>query len=156
MAFVYYFRKFPATTKGIIWTSIIAVGILGFVQVGVIAMILAFAASFDLFFVNTLGMPFGTGILIYALIIVAAIVWGIRYSIAKNNPYLNFPILSFFFIYIVSSSFGKVIIRSLPNPPLNENKPGNVFSLLSFLNREQYGERPLLYGQYYNAKVERY
>jgi hypothetical protein len=69
---------------------------------------------------------------------------------------LNIAILSFCFLYIGYSSFAQVVVRSNANPPLNENKPGNVYSLLSFLNREQYGERPLLYGQYYTAKVEKY
>ena len=44
-----------------------------------------------------------------------------------------------------------VVIRSIADPPLDENSPDNVFALLHYLNREQYGDRPLVYGQYYNA-----
>src|SRR5205085_482455 len=68
----------------------------------------------------------------------------------------NTAILSFIFLYIGYSSFAQVVVRSLANPPLDENNPENVYNLLSFLNREQYGERPLLYGQYYTAKVDHY
>ena len=47
-----------------------------------------------------------------------------------------------------------IVIRSLAAPPMNENKPDNVFALLSYLNREQYGDRPLIRGHLYNAEVE--
>jgi len=57
-------------------------------------------------------------------------------------------------IFIGYSSFAMIFIRSLADPPMDENNPENVFSLLYYLNREQYGSSPLLYGQYYNAQTE--
>ena len=67
---------------------------------------------------------------------------------------LNTIVLAGTVIMIGYSSFTMVVIRSLANPPLDENNPENVFALLSYLNREQYGDRPLFYGQYYNAPFE--
>lgn len=52
-------------------------------------------------------------------------------------------------------SYGMIVIRSSADTPMDENNPENVFTLLSYLNREQYGTRPLVYGQYYNAPLDR-
>ena len=153
IAFVYYFRKYPITRKGIIYTSILSVVILGFVQYGVIQGLISLAAKFDLLFVNSFGMPFGSGIIFYSLLIIGGIFLGLRYTKRKKLYNWNTAILCFTFILIAYTSFAQIVIRSLANPPLDENNPENVFNLQSYLNREQYGDRPLLYGQYYNAKV---
>ncbi len=153
IAFVYYLRLYKPTTKGIIYTSIISVLVLAFIQYGIILEMITWAGSIDLFFVNSLGMPFGTGIIIYGLIIISFLIWGIRYSKAKNKPLMNTAFLCVIFILIGYSSFAQIVIRSNANTPLDENNPENVFSFISYLKREQYGERPLLYGQNYNAKI---
>jgi hypothetical protein len=59
-------------------------------------------------------------------------------------------------IMIGYSTNAIIVIRASANPPINENQPENPFSLLYFLNREQYGERPLVLGPYYNAPVMDY
>jgi hypothetical protein len=153
IAFVYYFRKYKVTTKGIIYTAVIGMLILAFIQYGIIQQMISLAGSFDLFFVNYLGMPFGTGIIIYGLIIIGVLIWALRYTKRKNTPVWNTAALCVVFIMIGYSSFAQVIIRSNANPPLDENNPENVFNFISYLKREQYGERPLMYGQHYNAKV---
>ena len=153
IAFVYYFRKYKPTTKGVIYTFLISIVILAFIQYGMIQEMITLAGSFDLFFVNSIGMPFGTGIIIYGLIIIGGLIWALRYTKKKNMPVLNTAVLSTIFILIGYSSFAQIIIRSNVNPPLDENNPENVFNFISYLKREQYGERPLAYGQYYNAKV---
>ena len=51
------------------------------------------------------------------------------------------------------SCYSMVVIRSISNPPIDENSPDNVFALLSYINRDQYGDSPLFYGQYYNAPL---
>ena len=64
----------------------------------------------------------------------------------------NTAILSLLFIIIGYSSYTQIVVRSMANPPMDENDPENAFSLLGYINREQYGDRPLMYGQYYNAR----
>lgn len=153
LAFVYYFRKYKVTRNGIIYTAILGILILGFIQYGIIQEAISLAGSFDLLFVNTFGLPFGSGIVFYVLLIITGIILGLRYTKKKNTPIWNTALLCTTFIIIGYSSFAQIPIRSAANPPLDENNPENVFNFISYLKREQYGERPLLYGQYYNAKV---
>ena len=153
LAFVIYFKKYKVSTKGIIYTAILGTLVLGFIQYGIIQGAITLAGTFDRVFVNGFGMPFGSGIIFYALLIVAGVIWGLIYTKKKNHPIWNTAILCFVFIMIGYSSFAQIVIRSAANPPLDENNPENVFNFISYLKREQYGERPLFIGQYYNAKV---
>jgi hypothetical protein len=152
IAFVYYFRKFKVTTWGIIKTAAAGVVILGVIQFGIISSLIDIASKFELFFVNSMGLPFWSGFIFFMLLIVAAVVYGLKYSYSKNKPLLNLGILCFTFIVLGYSSYTAIVIRSAANPPMDENDPEQVFSLLSYINREQYGDRPLFYGQYYNTK----
>ena len=86
------------------------------------------------------------------LVVAGALVWIFYYWRLKKSL-LNSILLSITFILIGYSSFFLLIIRSNANPPIDENNPENAISLLSYLNREQYGSFPLLHGQYYNAPV---
>jgi hypothetical protein len=152
--FVYYFRKYKVTRKGIIITSLVAMGLLGFVQYGIIPGIISLASKFELLFVNSFGLPFNSGIVFYALLVIGLVVWGLHYTHKKHKVLLNTAILCFTMIVIGYSSFTVIVIRSLANPPMDENNPENVFALLSYLNREQYGDRPLIYGQYFNSPLD--
>ncbi len=152
LAFIYYFRKFKTTRLGVIKTGIAGVLILGIVQFGIISELVSIASKFDLFAVNSLGMPFWSGFLFFLLIIIAATIYGLIYSTKKNKPLLNLGILCFAFILLGYSSYSMIVIRSAANPPMDENDPEQAFNLLSYINREQYGDRPLFYGQYYNTR----
>src|SRR6185436_7474158 len=153
LAFIYYFKKYPVTRFGLIKTAVVGVMILAIVQYGIIAGLVSIGAKFDLVFVNSFGMPFWTGFLFFLLLIVAGIVFGLRYTERNNKPILNTAILCFTFILIGYSSYTQIVLRSMANPPMDENNPENAYALLGYINREQYGDRPLGYGQYYNAKV---
>ena len=153
LAFVYYFRKYKPTRLGLFVTFILSIVILGAIQYGIIPGIVSMAAKFDLLFVNSFNLPFGSGIIFYAILIVGGISWGLYYTSKKGKVLWNTVILCFAFILVGYSSFTQILVRSAANTPLDENNPENVFNLLSYLNREQYGDRPLGYGQYYNAKV---
>lgn len=153
LAFVVYFRKYKVSTKGIIATAVIGTIILGLIQYGIIQEMITLAGFFDRLFVNSFGMPFGSGIIFYGLLIAAAVIWGLMYTKKKNQPVWNTAILCYVFIMIGYSSFAQIVIRSQANPPLDENNPENVFNFISYLKREQYGERPLFYGQNYNARI---
>ena len=152
LAFVYYFRKFKPTTMGVLKTSVISIVILGAVQYGIISGLVSIASKFDLLFVNTIGLPFWSGFMFFFLLLAGGIIYGLKYSIKKGNVVLNTSLLCAIFLVIGYSSYTMVVVRSAANPPMDENDPENAFSLLGYLNREQYGDRPLFIGQYYNAK----
>ncbi|RUT78406.1 glycosyltransferase family 117 protein [Ancylomarina longa] len=151
IVFVYYFKKYEPTKKGVALAFLLSVAILGVIMYGVIPGVVTIASWFELLFVNGFGLPYNTGVIIYALLLLSAVVWAIRYSVKKNMVILNTIVTAFMVIVIGYSSFAMIVIRSSANPPMDENNPDNVFALLSYLNREQYGDRPLVYGEYYNA-----
>lgn len=154
IALVYYFRRFKTPTgKGTVLALFVGIIILALIQYGIIQYMVKIAAYFDLFFVNTVGLGFGSGVFIFALLVVGGLVYGILYSIKKAKPVLNLSLLCVAFILLGYSSFTMIIIRAKANPVLNNSDPDNAFALLSYLNREQYGDRPLLYGQYFDSKV---
>ena len=153
IALVYYFRRNSnPTTSGTLKALLIGVIILGIIQYGIILYLVKFAAYFDLFFVNTLGLGFGSGVIVLAILIIGGITYGIQYSIRKVKPILNLALICTTFILLGYGSYAMIVIRAQANPTLNNNDPDNVFSLLSYLSREQYGERPLLYGQYFDSQ----
>ena len=157
LALIYYFRKTQKTTTwGIAKTFLLGCLILGAIFIVIIPGVVSLGAKFDRLFVNTLGLPFGSGVIFYVLLTVALIVYGLLYTKRHNKPGWNTVILSFAFILVGYLSFAQIVIRSAANPPMDENNPENVFSFLSYLNREQYGDRPIVYGQYYTAKVTEY
>jgi len=153
IAFVYYFKKTEKpTTAGIVKTGVIGILILAIIQYGIIQYLVSFGAYFDLFFVNTLGMGFGSGVVFFAILVIAGLVWGIRYSIKHQKRVLNLALLSTVLIIFGYCSFAMIVIRAKANPNLNNSDPENAFSFLSYLNREQYGDRPLLFGPNYNSQ----
>ncbi|MNK41122.1 hypothetical protein D3C87_597810 [compost metagenome] len=153
IAFVYYFKKTDKpTTAGIVKTGIIGILILAVIQYGIIQYLVSFGAYFDLFFVNTLGLGFGSGVLFFAILLIAGLVWGIRYSIKHQKKVLNLALLSTVLIIFGYCSFAMIVIRAKASPNLNNSDPENAFSFLSYLNREQYGDRPLLFGPNYNSQ----
>lgn len=151
IAFVYYFKRYEVTPRGIITTFIVSALILGTVQAVIIPGIVKVAGQFELFFVNTMGLPFNTGNLIYAVILIGAIVATLRWSQVKGKVLVNTIVLGVTVVLIGYSTYAMIVIRSTANPPIDENNPENVFNLLSYLNREQYGDRPLLVGQFWES-----
>jgi hypothetical protein len=154
IVFVYYFRKYKVTRNGILLSLAISFVILGVVMYGIIPGVITIATWFELMFVNGLGLPFDTGVIIYALLLVAGIVYGILYTIRKKLVLWNTIIVGVTVILIGYSSFAMIVIRSSADTPMDQNSPDNVFSLLGYLNREQYGDRPLVYGRYYNTPLD--
>lgn len=153
IALVYYFRrKSNPTAKGTLWALFIGIIILGIIQYGIILYLVKTAAYVDLFFVNTLGLGFGIGVIIFAALIIGGLTYGILYSIRHAKPVLNLALICTVFILLGYGSYAVIVIRAKADPTLNNNDPDNVFSLLSYLSREQYGDRPLLYGQYFDSQ----
>ena len=159
IVFVYYFRKYTVTRKGIIVALIVSIMLLGIVMYGIIPGAVEIASWFELLFVNAFGLPFHSGVFFYILVLIAGAFIGIRYTIRKRMVIWNTIILGITVILIGYSSYALIIIRSSAKPPMDQNSPNNTFALLSYLNRDQYGQRPLFYGQYYDSPLnpgERY
>ncbi|MDR1592500.1 MAG: DUF2723 domain-containing protein [Prevotellaceae bacterium] len=195
---VYYFKKTTTITpKGVISTLLIAAAILVVVLYGLIPGFTKVAGVFEILCVNTLGLPFNTGLLLYLAITIAAIVWAILethrgenvlriklsfltstvllgipflgsspwlgivltialaivlFAVKKwNYKWLNLIVVTMAVISIGYSTYAMLMIRSAANTPMDQNSPEDVFSLQSYLNREQYGDRPLFYGKMYPA-----
>lgn len=153
MAYIYYFKRFKETNrKGIIITFLVGLGILFFIQKAIIPGLVYLIAYTDKAFVNGMGMPFWSGAIFVILVLIGAIVYGITYSIKNKKYHLNLVLLCLTFVLIGYSSYTMVVVRSSANPAIDMNDPEDPFNLLSYINREQYGDRPLVYGPYFNAQ----
>jgi hypothetical protein len=199
---VYYFKKFNFSWKGFLISFAISVALLSLLMYGIMPGVVTISSKFDLFFVNTLGLPVNSGMVFHVLLLAILLIFAVKFSFTSSNTKKNsaFAIAALFLtgIWIVSGSAflniivllcvsgvvwylaGKnkailntsltaviviligyssnaiIVIRSSANTPLNENNPSNPVNLLYFLNREQYGQRPLFRGPYYNAPVNDY
>jgi len=154
VAMVYYFRRSKKVSfkKGLI-AFLIGVVLLGLVQFGVRGYTIYFAAWFDYFFVNVLGMGFGSGAIVFILVLGGGLAYGIWYSIRHKKPVLNLAFLCAAFIYFGYSSFVYIPIRATANTDLNNGRADNAFTLYNYVNMIQYGETPLLSGPYFDAKI---
>jgi hypothetical protein len=156
LALIYYFKKYKPGTWGVVATALISLFIIFFINSIIIPGLPSMAGSFEIFFVNSLGLPFGSGAIFFALVLLAGLIYGIRYSQLKQKPILNTFLLATAFILIGYSSYALIVIRSNFDTPINQNDPSDVMSFVRYLKREQYGSRPLLYGQYFTAQVVGY
>ncbi len=208
---VYCYRKFPdIEVKGSLVALLISFVIVAAVLYGVVPGIITVGGWFELFFVNVLGMPFQTGLIIYLILLVAAVLWAIyesyvgqnklrenvsslvalgligipfygygwsavvigiivlavvwlvlnRKKVVNKKPvylvtsrFKNTALLCMLMLMIGYSSYALIVIRSDANPPMDQNSPEDIFTLGNYLSRDQYGDRPLLYGQAYTSQV---
>lgn len=200
IALVVYYRKFKDTNaKGSLITLGLSAVIVALILYGLVPGFIEIAQYFELFFVNVLGASYNVGVLVYAILLVASLIWSvsclykcsdvraIRFSffisvLLSGIPFIGdslwiafillcclgfylwgskrLPVriltlcsLSILVMFVGYSSYALLLIRSEANPPMNQNAPDNVFSLGSYLNREQYGENPLLYGQSFKSSI---
>ena len=204
---VYYFKKNENPTwKGGLLAFCLSGVIIAAVLYGIVPGIVKVGGWFELLFVNGLGMPFNTGLIIYIILLVSILLWsvyetqrgdrksymylsflltiafagipfyghkasgvvlgiviliaGAIYLYAKAIPEKNKPsasllntiMLCVMMITIGYSSYAVIVIRSTANPPMDQDSPEDIFSLGEYLAREQYGSRPLLYGQAYSSE----
>lgn len=154
LVFIFYFRKYTFSVKGFLAALGVSLLILGIILVVIIPGIPYFASRFELIFVNGLHLPFFSGVAIYMILLFGLVIFGIYYSRKKLNAFWNTLLLALFVVLMGYSSYAVIVIRSAANTPLDESNPETVFSLVSYLNREQYGDRPLFHGAYFNARPE--
>ena len=208
---VYCYRRFPnIELKGSLIALLVSFVLVAAVLYGVIPGIVTVGGWFELLFVNVLGLPFNTGLVIYIALLVASTLWAIYESYVGRNRKLEnistllaFALIGIPFVgygwravvcgivilaivwwlfnrkkivekkpvYLVSShlkntvllcmlmlmigysSYALIVIRSVANPPMDQNSPEDIFTLGSYLSRDQYGSYPLLYGQAYTSQV---
>ncbi len=200
---VYYYKKTENVSwKGGLGALLISFALILILMYGIIPGFTKIGGWFELFFVNTVGLPYNTGLFIYLALLVVCIVWTLLESI-RDNPHskrvktifllslgmsgilfmgdsvliwliligaafylvFRYKKTNIKFIHLVTScllviligfsAYAIIPIRSSANPPMDENSPEDVFALASYLNREQYGETPLIYGHTYASQIER-
>lgn len=153
LALVYYFKKYP---KPSVFGGLMAFAggllVLAIINSGIIPGLPGLAGKFEIFFVNTFGLPYKSGVIVFVILFLGSLVWAIRYSHKTEKILLNTCLLSFAFVLMGYASYLTVLVRSEYNPPINENDPSDVLSFVSYLKREQYGSRPLLYGPSFTSK----
>ncbi|OEK06459.1 glycosyltransferase family 117 protein [Roseivirga misakiensis] len=152
LGLIYYFKKYEnATLKGGILAVLASLVLIVVINSFIIPGLPTLAGAFEITFVNTFGLPFGSGALFLTIMVIVAIVLGLRYTAKKDFVNANTLILSMAFILIGYACYAVILIRSRADPPIDQNNPEDVMTFISYLKREQYGSRPLLKGQYFNA-----
>jgi hypothetical protein len=151
LAFLVLFKKFKVTKKGIVCTLGLSVVLVFFFMEGFIIGIPTMASYIDRLFVNTFLLPFGTGIFFFFAIVLILIFYGLYYSVLNSKRILQLIVLSGIFLLAGASSNIIIPIRSAYNPPMDENDPEDVMSMVRYLKRDQYGSRPLLKGPHFTA-----
>lgn len=146
IAMVYYFRRYDVTTMGTFIAFIVGCALLGLVQFGVLQGVPILASKLDLFFVNNMGMPFDTGAYVFIALLVGALAWGVLFVKKKGMYLAHTGMLCLIFIIIGFTSYLAPLIRSRADVPIDMTNPDNAISLVSYIQREQFGSQPLLFG----------
>ena len=157
LVFLYYYKQREGghyTLWEYCKIFLVSVVILAVILFGIIPYLPKVAAYFDLFFVNTLGLPFNSGAAFFMAVLLGLCFWGLFRTMKQEKVFANTVLLCFTMIVIGFSLFTIVIIRSSAKTPTNEYQPDNPFTLVRYLGREQYGSNPLVYGQYFDAPYE--
>ena len=153
LVFVYYFKKYELTTKGLIKTSLVSLVLLWLMVFVIMPGVPEVAGWFELLFVNIIGLPYNSGLLFFIAILFGGLAFGIYYSLKHKKVILNYVMTSLIVIMIGYSSYAMIMIRSSARPPMNQNNPSDVFSLSYYINMKQYGSAPKFFGNYYSAPV---
>lgn len=140
------------------WKKVLAITVsslgVGVVMYFFVPLLLWIISKVELLFVNQAGLPYNSGTLFGVAAIFGAMIWVIRLSYTRGYTKTFLFTLSFALFTLGFCSYAMVLIRGVENPPMNQNQPDNIFSLKSYLDRDQYGQTPLLYGPYYSAPVK--
>jgi len=164
LAVLYYFRKFPFTGKGLAAAFGIGVAILGAVQYGIIQYSFVAAWQMEKLFTGAItragadaggmGLPMGTGSLVLALAVLGLVIAALVVSYRRKNVILHTVALCYTVIVLGFSSYAVIFIRSKVDASIDMNNPENILTFLSYMRREQYGDRPLVRGTLYNAQPQ--
>ena len=153
LGMIYYYRKFKVTTWGAWKAFFVSCFILIVINWIIIPYLPALSAFVDRIFVNGFSMPKNSGAAFFVLLIIGLCFWGAYRSYKKGKALWNNVFLCTLAIIIGYSIFAVTVIRSSVNTPTNEYQPDNPYTLVRYLNREQYGSAPLLYGQTFKSQM---
>ncbi len=144
---MYYFKNHETINiKNFIIANFSVIAVLLFIFKLLLPLTMSLFAKSEIFMVNSIGLPFNSGTILFTIFLVASFYFALQYT--KNKGFVNFNtlILCVLFILIGFSTWIMLPIRANANTPVNENKPSDAAEVLSYYNREQYGENPLFYG----------
>ncbi|MFZ1368756.1 MAG: DUF2723 domain-containing protein [Ferruginibacter sp.] len=152
---IYYFKRYEKITKwGTFWAFLIGCGLTGLVQKAVVVWTIKGAGNFDIFFVNTLGLPFFSGFAFFFIFIATLVYFGLKIAARKDWNFLKLGLWSFVFMLLGYSTYFTTLVRSSADPSVDMFNVDNPVSLVGYLAREQYGDWPILYGQDFTAQPE--
>ena len=144
---LYYFKKYSEfNVKKFVLANVISVSILLFIFKLLLPSTLSLFGNLEVFFVNDLGLPFNSGTIFTAVLLVSIFYYGLSYTSKKKLYWLNTTILCLTFVFVGFSSWLMLPIRSNANTVINENAPTDARSLLAYYNLEQYPDTYLFYG----------
>ena len=149
---VFYYQKYQTLSlKGVIG----AIALSGILIVLILFVYIPGMADvggwFELFFVNVMGLPFQSGLIVFLGLVLFLLI-GAIYRFRKRI--VNTGLWCLLMLTIGYTTYAVILIRANANTPLNENAPDTIFTLKSYLNREQYESAPLLYGRTYASEPE--
>ena len=147
LGMIYYFKNYKkVTVKGFIYANLISVAVLLFIFKLLLPLTLSFFGNAEVFFVNSMGLPFNSGTLIAALVFIGFFYFSLKFTRSKNWINLNTGVLAILFVLVGFSSWIMIPIRANANTVINENSPSDARLLLAYYNLEQYPETKLFYG----------
>ena len=153
MSLIVYYRQAKQITWVGIMKMLLAGGLLvGIILYGLIPGVVIIGGWFELLCTNIMGCAYNTGLICYIVLLTGTLVT-IYYKVRKRIVKLS--VACVLMILAGYSSYGVILIRANARPPMCENAPDNIFSLGSYLNREQYGKTPLIYGPAFSSEVDR-
>ncbi|MEO5907185.1 MAG: DUF2723 domain-containing protein, partial [Saprospiraceae bacterium] len=152
LGLLYYFKKYKTVNFGGLVLALIGGALMiPVIQKIVIVGVPSLWSKMELLMVNSFGLPIHSGIIPTILILVGLSIFGIRWARKRNNGLAERLIVTMILLVISFSTIGVVVIRANANTPINMNDPSDAMRLIPYLNREQYGERPLVRGPHYEA-----
>ncbi|MDG1309298.1 MAG: DUF2723 domain-containing protein [Flavobacteriaceae bacterium] len=147
ISLIYFFKNYKTVTvKNFVLANLAGIAVLLFVFKLLAPNILRYFSVLEIFFVNSVGLPFNSGSIIAFILLVGFIFWGLNYTRKKGYIHLNTGLLCITFIVIGFSSWLMLPIRANANVTVNENNPSSARELLAYYNLEQYPKTHLFYG----------
>lgn len=154
LGLVYYYKRYNTYSPvGIIATLAVGGGLIVLIMYGIIPGLPTLAGNLEITFVNSFGLPFGSGILFFMVALLGGVTFGVYYTQKKEKVVANTAMLCLTFVLFGYASYGIVLIRANYNPPINENDPSDIVRYVSYLKREQYGDRPLVHGRTFMSQI---